>query len=227
MDIDDYKLICSARLFRGLPDDQMRKIVGNKSVRSFDKGQLIFQQGEKAEHFYVILEGWVKLFRQMPSGEEAILHIFTRGETFAEAAMFDGQHYPATAEVVSGAKMLVLNSDQFKAQLREYPEIAMRMLASTASHMKHLVTEIEQIKGRSSIQRVAYFLLSLSDHETVSAVVKLPYEKNLIASRLSMKPESLSRVLKELRGYGVQCVKSQIIISEIDTLRDLAMDDGV
>lgn len=225
MDIEDYKLVCSARMFSGLPDNLMSKIVGNRSVRNYHKGQMIFQQGEDASHFYVVLSGWVKLYRLMPTGEEAILHIFTTGDTFAEAAMFDNKQYPATAEVVSDAKLLAINSNHFKTQLKEYPEIAMRMLAATTLHLKHLVSEIEQIKGRNSLQRVAYFLLKLCPQQSMSSVVKLPYEKNLIATRLGIKPESLSRTLKELRGYGVHCVKNQIVVSEISTLRNLALEE--
>lgn len=218
MDSIDFNSIHSTKLFSGLPDELMERIIGNRSVQKFDKGQLIFQQGDKATHFYVILSGWVKIFRQLPSGDEAILHMFTTNDTFAEAAMFDGQKYPASAEVVADAKLLAINSEYFKIQLAENPEIAMRMLATMAIRLKHLVDEIEQTKARTSIQRVANFLLGYCSKDSVSAVIELPYEKNLIASRLGIKPESLSRVLNQLRGYGVQCVKNRIVISDTTRL---------
>ena len=225
MDADDYKTVRATRLFDGLPDDLMARIIGNHAPRHYDKGQVLFQQGAQATHFYVILSGWVKLYRLMPSGQEAILHIFTSGETFAEAAMFDGMKYPATAEIVADASLLAIGTGHFRTRLSESPEIALHMLASTSSRLKQLVTEIEQVKGRNSLQRVAYFLLGLCQRGTVSSVVTLPYEKNLIASRLNIKPESLSRILKQLRGYGVHCVKDQIVVSQIETLRRLAMGD--
>jgi len=227
MDINDYKSICSTKLFNGLPKELMRQIIGNRSVQTLDKGNLIFQQGDDAHHFYVILSGWVKLFRQLPSGDEAILHMFTAGETFAEAAMFDNQKYPASAEVVADAKVLAINSDHFKTQVARNPEIALRMLATSTIHLKHLVVEIEQIKARTSIQRVAYFLLGFCPKDTVSTVIELPYEKNLIATRLGIKAESLSRVLNQLRGHGVQCVKNKIVISEISSLRRITMGDSM
>ncbi len=224
MDRQDFEQISRTKLFRGLPDELLLQLLGNDSPHDHPKGQLLFQQGDDADHFYIILSGWVKLYRQMPTGEEAILHIFTDGETFAEAAMFAGHRYPATAEVVADARLMSINSNQFERQIAQSPKIAMRMLASTAEHLKLLVTEVEQIKGRNSLERVAYFLLSMCPAGATSAVVNLPYEKALIASRLNIKPESLSRVLSKLRAYGVNSVKHQIIVSDVALLRKLAME---
>lgn len=223
MDTDDYEIIRQATLFKGLEPEVVRQIIGNRAVRHFDKGQMIFQQGDNANHFYVVVSGWVKLFRQMPSGEEAILHLFTQSETFAEAAMFADHVYPASAEAVAETRLLAVDCERFQNELREVPEIAMRMLAATTTHLKHLVMELEQIKGRNSIERLSFFLLGLCRDDVVSDVVRLPYEKSLIAARLGIKPESLSRTLKQLRGYGIECVKNQIVVSDVKALRKLAM----
>ena len=225
MNAEDLKKIRNTSLFGNLPDDVVRSILGNEPPHKYPKGKILFQQGDEADHFYIILNGWVKLYRQLPSGEEAILHVFTEGESFAEAAMFNGHKYPATAEIVSDARMVVINCNHFERHLRESPRIAMGMLASTTAHMKHLVTEVEQIKGRNSVERLAFFLLKMCPEDAVSAVVKLPYEKSLIASRLGIQPESLSRLLNKLRGYGVNSIKNQIIISDVAKLRQLAMGE--
>lgn len=227
MKSDDYEKIRSTSLFSGLSDEVLRKILGNESPRTHPKGSVIFLQGEDASHFYVILEGWVKLYRLMPSGDEAILHVFTERETFAEAAMFNGHKYPATAEAVSETRLVAINSNLFTKILQESPQIAMLMLASTSEHLKHLVTEIEQIKGRNSTQRLAYFLFKMCPKDQQSAVIHLPYEKSLIASRLGIQPESLSRTLNNLRDYGVNCVKDQVIVSNVSRLRSLAQDSSI
>ncbi len=224
---EDLNKIRSSSLFKGLSDSILRDIVGNEPPRKYPKGSVVFLQGQEAYHFFIILEGWVKLYRLMPSGDEAILHVFTERETFAEAAMFNGDKYPATAEAVSDARMLAINCNRFATLLKEVPEISMRMLASTCEHMKHLVTEIEQIKGRNAKQRLAYFLYKMCPEGDASAVINLPYEKILIASRLGIKPESLSRTINNLRAYGVNCVKNQVIVSDVDRLRTLARDSDI
>ncbi len=215
----------SSTLFHSLSDDILRKLVGNEPSRSYAKGQTIFAQGETADHFYVILSGWVKLYRLHSSGDETILHIFKSGDSFAEAAMFSGYRYPAMAEAVEETRMVSINCNHFKKLLGENPEIAMSMLASTSVHLKSLVIEIEQVKGRNSLQRLAFFLIDLCPSDTMTAIIDLPYEKNLVASRLGIQPESLSRLLKKLQGYGVHCEKNKITISNVVALRDLAMEE--
>ncbi len=221
----DLDTIKRTSLFKKLDDDVLRTIIGNEPPRNYPKGKIIFQQGDEAYHFYVILSGWVKLYRQLPSGEQAILHISTEGETFAEIAMFGDHRYPATAEVVSDARLLAINCNMFERQLQDSPKVAMCMLASTSAHLKDLVSEVEQIKGRNSAQRLAFFLLGMCPDDSISAVVQLPYEKSLIASRLGIQPESLSRVLNKLRAHGANCIKNKIIISDVGALRRLAMDE--
>lgn len=218
----DLETVRKTSLFGQLPEEELLAILGNEPPHNHPKGRILFQQGDEADRFFVVLDGWVKLYRQVPTGEEAILHVFTRGDTFAEAALFNGHRYPATAEVVSDARLLSINCNYFEKYLRESPRVAMNMMASTAIHMKHLVHEIEQIKGRTSVQRLAFFLLEMCPDDAISAVVTLPYEKSLVAARLGIQPESLSRILNRLRGYGVNCIKNQIIISDINLLRALA-----
>jgi len=222
---DELWKLRSITLFRSLSDDILRKIVGNEPPRAYNKGQLVFQQGEAADHFYVILSGWVKLYRLHHSGDETVLHVFKSGDSFAEAAMFSSYRYPATAEAVEETCLLSINCNHFKKLLGENPDIAMSMLASTSIHLKSLVLEIEQVKGRNSLQRLAFFLIDLCPLDTKTALIELPYEKSLVASRLGIQPESLSRLLKKLRDYGVECNKNQINISDMVALRDLAMEE--
>lgn len=223
---DDFEKIRATSLFSGLSDEMLQKILGNEPPRPHPKGSVVFVQDDDATRFYVILEGWVKLYRLMPSGDEAILHVFTKGETFAEATMFNGHKYPATAEIVTDARLIAINNNAFTQILNENPKIALQMLASTCTHMKHLVTEIEQIKGRNSTQRLAYFLYKLCPKDEICSVIHLPYEKSLIAARLGIQPESLSRTLKNLQKYGVNCVKDQVMISNVNVLRELAQDSA-
>lgn len=222
MNAADLETIRKTSLFGKLPEDELLGILGNEPPHHYPRGKILFQQGDEADRFFIVLDGWVKLYRQVPSGEEAILHVFTKGDTFAEAALFNGHRYPATAEVVSDARLLSINCNYFEKHLRESPRVAMNMMASTAMHLKHLVHEIEQIKGRTSPQRLAFFLLEMCPENSMSAVVTLPYEKALVAARLGIQPESLSRILNRLRAHGVNSVKNQIIISDVNALRALA-----
>ncbi|MCG8561720.1 MAG: Crp/Fnr family transcriptional regulator [Hyphomicrobiales bacterium] len=218
MDPYDWQIVKSTPLFGAMPDAAVRDIIGDHGPRPFGKGQLLFQQGQPANAFYVVCDGWVKIFRLTPEGEEAVVGVFTRGECFAEAAMFLGGQYPASAEVVSPARLLRVEGTALRRCIHAEPDLAFCMLASASRHLKLLVEQIEEIKILSGPRRVADFLARLCPRRDGSCVVDLPYEKALIANRLGMKPESFSRALAKLRPLGVSVNRDHVAISNVDAL---------
>jgi len=145
-----------------MPAEDARTLVGNQTPRVYGKGVTLFRQGEPAAAFFVILSGWVKVYRITPDGIEVVLHVFTTGESFAEAAMFLGGRYPATAETVTPARLLRIEAAVFRARILERPELALALLASASSQLKSLIGQIEQIKVRSAPQRIAEFIIGLA-----------------------------------------------------------------
>lgn len=218
MNSDDWALIHATPLFGAMSLESALSLVGDEAPRCFEKGATLFRQGEPATSFFVLLDGWVKLYRITPDGEEVVVGVFRRGETFAEAAMFLGGHYPVTAEAVTAGRLLRVNGETLRRRIREQPDFALSMLASASHHLKALVEQIEQIKVMTAPQRVADFLLRLCPCKTGECTVELPYEKALIASRLGMKPGSLSRALANLRSRGVRVDRDHISIADVQRL---------
>lgn len=223
MDNFDWRILKSTPLFGAMPDDAVMRLVGNKGPKVFDKGALLFQQGEPADAFFVILDGWVKISRISPDGQETIVGVFTKGETFAEAAMFLGGRYPVNAEVVTSGRLLRVDAGSFRRIVHEDPDLALAMLASCSRHLKFLVEQIEQIKLLSAPRRIADFLVGLCSGDEGSCTVTLPYEKSLIANRLGMKPESFSRALLKLRPVGVTVDREQVSIADATALADYVL----
>jgi len=221
MNIDDDDAIAMTPLFRGLTPQMSRALVGKSLPRSYDKGAILFHQGEPASAFFIILDGWVKIYRTTADGLEVVLHVFKRGESFAEVAMFLGGRYPASAETVAPSRLLKIDGELFRARINERPQLAMSMLASASYQLKMLVEQIEQIKVRSAPQRIADFLIRITPTQEGAAVVELPFEKGLLANRLGMKPESFSRALGRLRAYGVAVEREVIRIDDVGRLRRL------
>lgn len=218
MDARDWMIVRSTPLFGTLSQEIAHAIIGNQAVRSYDKDTMLFQQGEPADCFYVVLDGWVKIFRLTPDGNEAVVSVFRRGETFAEAAIFLGGRYPVNAQVVTPSRLLRIDGEVLRRRIREFPDTALSMLASASYHLKALVEQIEQIKILSAPQRIADFLIRLSTVREGPASIELPYEKALIASRLGMKPESLSRALAKLRPLGVSVDRERVSIVDMRLL---------
>lgn len=212
-------------LLKSLPEEISQTLLKSATTRSCGRGETLFLQGEHAHYIHIVVDGWVKLYRISPNGNEAVVSVFTRGSSFGEAVAFRHEEYPVSAEAVTDCTLLQISASSFVALMKERPEICMSVLSSTFQHLHSLVAQIEQIKAQTGAQRVAEFLLDLCNCEDGSCVVTLPYDKVLIAGRLGMKPESLSRAFSKLRPHGVRIAKNHASIDDISQLRNYAEED--
>jgi CRP-like cAMP-binding protein len=215
----DEIIVREAPIFSGLPQSAFEALLKGATVRTVSRGELIFAQGDPVNYFFVILEGWVKVYRVTPSGGEVVVAIFTLGQSFAEAAAFVGGHFPASGEAVTEGRLLCVHSGNLLRLIRENPDIGLAMLASTSMHLHMLVQQIEQLKAHTGAQRVAEFLSSLCMVQAGACRLGLPYDKTLIAGRLGMQPESLSRAFVRLKQIGVHIEQNIAIIDDVGRLR--------
>lgn len=222
----ELDLLAQVPLFSGLPREQLAALLADASVRSYSRGAILFMQDEPATRFYAVFEGWVKLFRQAPDGQESVIAIFTRGESFAEAAMFEKNVFPVSASVVEDARLLVVPAEHFTARIKERGELALNILASMSRHLRRLVQQVEQLTVNSSAERLAGFLYRLCPKGSGPVIVRLPFDKSLLAGRLGMQPETLSRALARLRKIGVKTRGLEVTISDVGLLSRFSEGDG-
>lgn len=223
----DDDIACASRsvLFSSLPKDIRANLIGQGVIKRHPRGASLFLQGEPARHVFVVLDGWVKLFRIAQSGSEAVVGVFTRGQSFAEAVAFRDDVYPVNAEAVTDCRLLQLRGGAVLELMETRPELARALISATFLHLQELVQQVEQLKAQTGAQRVAEFLLQLCHSDTGSCTVTLPYDKGLIAGRLGIKPESLSRAFTRLRVAGVRIDQNHAIIEDIERLRDFMEQD--
>jgi CRP-like cAMP-binding protein len=224
----DLAVVKAAPVFAGLPSPVFEALLQGAMVSAVKRGELLFVQGDPVTSFFVVLDGWVKVYRLTPSGSEAVVAVFTRGQSFAEAAAFVGGRFPASGEAVTEGRILKLSSGNLLRLIRQNPDIGIAMLATTSMHLHMLVQQIEQLKAHTGAQRVAEFLSSLCPSHNGPCEISLPYDKALIAGRLGMQPESLSRAFARLKSIGVNIEQNQAHVADIARLRIYAeeFEDG-
>jgi CRP/FNR family transcriptional regulator, dissimilatory nitrate respiration regulator len=221
MTADHDTFLSRAPLFVAMGPELARSTVQKHTPRFYERGEEIFCEGEAADSFFFLIEGWVKVFRRGDEGEQVVA-IFSAGDTFGEAAMFVGGHYPVSAQAVSPARVLQIDGAALRRVLLENPQVAFSMLASFSDHLKHLVAQIDRLKARSDAERIADFLLAQTKETSGAVTIALPYEKPLIASRLGMKPETFSRALVRLRDHGVKVCRDDVLINDVGALSRFA-----
>lgn len=208
LDIDltaeERAIVSQAPLFSRLSEPALAVLLADATVVQRGRGNILFRQGERAAGFYMVFDGWVKLYRTTVAGDEAVVGVFTKGDSFGEAVCFSDGSYPVNAETVTESRLLLISAQNLIDGIRRSPEIGLAMLASTSLHLHLLVRQIEELKAYTGAQRLAEFLISLAPVERGPCVIALPYEKALIAGRLGMKPESLSRAFQRIRTVGVR-----------------------
>jgi CRP-like cAMP-binding protein len=222
MSAGDFGRVAMLPLFAGLGRAQLASLLRHAPVRQVPRGRVLFVQGDPASHFFVVLEGWVRLSRQRQDGGEVTIGLLTEGESFAEAAILATGRYPVTGQVVVSSRLLYIPGDDFMAQLKASNEFCLDMMAAMARRLHGFVRQLEQISSRSSAERLALFLLRLCRVEQGGCTLELPLDKTLIAARLGMQPETLSRCLGRLRRIGVEGHGSQIVITDVAALRAFA-----
>ena len=221
---DILRQVATIPLFAGLPAESVAELLSKAEVIRAEAGTRIFSQGEAATRFYVQLDGQVELFVLTQDGRESVIDILAGGETFAEEAIFDTGIYPVGAKVVSDARLIAVEAQPFMDRLSEEFHLVVAMMGGMSRHLRVLLYQISELKLKSTAQRLGGFLLSLTEETGGKVRVSWPYDKRLLANRLGMKPESLSRALAKLSDTGVTDKDGQVTIQNVSELRDYCLE---
>ncbi len=214
-------------LFAALDDAQFERVARRMQLVALDARQLLFQRGDPAKYSYVVLDGSVKLVLQSRSGEEKIVEKLGPWQSFGEALVFmEAPAYPLAAVAVETSRLLAVPGAEYRAVLAESPQTCMRLLADLSRRLHALVREIEQLTLASATNRFVRHVLDLAAQAPSASgpiVVELPESKQMLASRLAIKPETLSRILRQLNDTGVVSVDGRTIrVPDVERLRAVA-----
>ena len=197
-------------LLRPLDREQLERIARHALRLLLRDDEALFQQGDKAERFYLVLKGQIKLYRLSPDGNEKVIEIVTPGNTFAEALMFlNRPHYPVGATAIGHAELISIDAADFVSMLRESVETCFLIMGDMSRRLRGLIGEIDNLSLHSAGCRVADYLLRRAEQE--GDVFDLGVPKLVIASRLTVKPETFSRIIRELSNRNLIRVQARRI----------------
>lgn len=208
-------------LFAGLNDLSLHDLLKHARIVHHAKGSHIFMQGEQATRFYIVLDGWVKLFKGNADGQESVLQVMRTGEPLLETVIFSNTPFPVNAQAVEQVTLLSIPASILRDRLQSNKQLAANMLSTVAGRSQALISQFEQLTLKTVTQRVGWFLLKLFlESGTNSTTLKLPYDKSLIAGFLGMKPETFSRALQTLKDQGIDIDRNAISLPGVFALCD-------
>jgi CRP-like cAMP-binding protein len=223
-----------APLLAALNDAQLARVVAHATRIALDEGEWLFSQDDAATRFFFVRSGQMRLFRLSAEGDEKVIELVSTGQTFAEALMFMGTgRYPVCAAALGPARLIAIDAADFVAMLRESPETSFVLLGDLSRRLHGLIAEIDSLTLVSATGRIARWLLARLPAEPEDRggegrrALALDVRKSVLASRLSIKPETWSRITRRLSEDGIIAVDGhRITVLDRSALRALADEVG-
>jgi len=209
-------------LFAGLNDDELKIVTESLQELNLEEGRTLFEHGQPADRFFMVIEGQIKLYRLSEEGDEKVIEIVRPGETFAEAVMFmSGKFFPVNANALVQSRLLAIPNAVFKELLRKSPDSCFRLMADMSQRLHKRLNEIDSLTLHNATYRlVGYLLRELPEDVLQSPEIVLTTPKHVIASQLSIKPETFSRILMRLSRDGLIVVRgNSIVLEDLPRLR--------
>lgn len=217
----DMPLIRRSRLLAQVPEPELLDMLTPCFAQTLPKGAVLCRQAERPEFLHIVLNGTVGLFGEGPRGEQ-LIEFFGPGDSFILPAVMLDAPYLMTARLLMQARILLWPAAPFRVDVRKSGPLAYGAALLLSSYWRSLVGQIKDLKLLSATERLSAFLLALAPRQTGPVTVTLPGGHRLIAGRLGITPQSLSRALAVLRPLGVSSGRREIRIDAPARLREFA-----
>jgi CRP/FNR family transcriptional regulator, transcriptional activator FtrB len=221
--------LSALHIFAGCRPDTVADLLKGAFYQKFPAGVELARTGESADFLHVVVSGRVELFASYLDRESTI-DIAGSLHTFIVAAVVTDRPYLNSARVLEPSKILMLPASAVRGAMIEDAAFASQMAIELATAYRNVIRDLKNQKLRSSLERLANWLV-LRDAETGSGHrFTIPFDKKVLASRLGMAPEVLSRAFGTLARYDVIIKGADVVIRDPDSLVRLAkphplMDD--
>ncbi len=220
-DVKQAREILPHRLFDDSPD-AWNIIAPNLRHKSYHKDEVVIHHGDSAGNLWLVYRGWVKLTRLTPDGKETIISLCSEDDMFGEAALFMRANYPYNAQIISSdADLAMIPAEVIRRLIAKDASLSAHIMSMFSRRTAQAQLKLEHMSTMSAAQRLGCFLLRLCQNQAERAkTLQIPVDKNILASYLGMKPETLSRSQQQLKVLGVVLKGHTIIIDNISRLRD-------
>ncbi len=210
------RMIRNISLFDGLTQKEKENLPEGEGPVLYSKKDLLFQEGDLIEYLYLLCSGHIQHFNTTDDGEEITVELHKPGDVFCKSAVcMQDKFYHTSARAIDDVHVIKLPIREFKAIMLKHPTVAEKLLAFLAERNMLKQREMQQRATMTAPQILAAFLRELcASHGFDPKGFTLPYRKSLIAARLGMETETLSRAWPKLEEYGIIANGSRITIQD-------------
>ncbi len=210
--------LCQSFILQQIPEDARDELLRSATVIDLAKNEYLFHEGDPPKSFFIMVSGWISLFKQDHTRKNAQIGVFGPGESFAEAArMMAG--YPASAQAMTAARVARFTWDRLSGDLQLSSDLSRVLMESTSRHLERLVNKTADVSLMVAHERLARYLLQSCPDDEPRAAFQLPFNMRVLAKKLDLTPETLSRAFARLAKHSVRWESHRIEIDDIEALR--------
>jgi len=218
-------IVADLVLFKGLARNRVSQVARAARLARLRRGTWLARRGEPLAGVFAVAKGMVKLALRGADGAERVLRFVGPGETFGEASVLLGRPSAVDALTLVDTVLAVIASASIRSLMASDVRFSRRMAMLLAERMLVLLAEVEASELRPAGERLASYLLTLAQPTAEAGrwTAHLPATKTLVAARLGMKKETLSRLLHDLASRRlIEVSRRDIAILDRGRLAEVA-----
>lgn len=217
----DAEEIRALPLFRDCRDDVFADLLANSFLQRFPPGVELIHEHDSADFLHVVIEGLVEMGASH-AGRETTLSFVRPYGTFILAAVLKDQVYLQRARTLEKSRVLMIPAQAVRASIHADTAFMKAVMVELATRYRDTVKELKNQKLRTGAERLANWLLRQHDQQGGTGAITIGIEKRVLASRLGMTPENLSRAFATLGPYGIEVQGPKVLLEDIQGLAKLA-----
>jgi CRP/FNR family transcriptional regulator len=201
--------------FDDLPEEMLKEIAGHIQLRGYERGEMLFWEGDPCAGLHIIEEGSIKLYRISPQGRQYIIRVLQEGETCNEVPAFDGGTNPVNVETLEKSKVWVIDDETLRALVKAHSDFALKVLSNFGKNLRGLVRMVSEMAFYQVTNRLARLISELPVNDAGPQ-----WTQEQLAAQLGTVREVVARSLKELERSGaIRIEDRRIHIVDPSTLR--------
>ena len=219
-----FESIRDIPLFADMAQESFDALTRGSYVQNFPPNMVMISEGETPDFLHIVQSGCVELFSTWSNRETSVTTLY-ENSTFILAATIKDQLILTSARTLQKSRIIMIPSENVRSVFKTDPEFAMAIVEELSRCYRATIKNMKNLKLRTSLERLANYLLKQHRRQGDVLEYQLPIEKRRLASYLGMTPENLSRAFNNLKPYGVAVDGQTITITDIKTLVAFAKPD--
>ena len=191
--------------------EALRKLSEDRQLKTYQKKELIFQEGEHPRQLYFISRGKVKLFKTNDDGKELTLKVLKEGEFFGHIDLIKGTKYNESAAATESAELAIIPKDDFFALLHANKDVSSKMIKMLADDVVEQEEQLLHLAYHSIRKRVAEALIMLHERYAIGDTSSISILRDDLASIVGTAKESVIRTLTDFKNEKLIDIDNGII----------------